>query len=208
MPLWPSTGPKRCINSATPLRPAVRTARPQALASAAGSVISASAGSTPRRSAVRCRPCIGSAAGDRREEGQLVAVGQHGGLGGHLLVDRCAHRAGAGQGFGMQTAAGRQRLARLAHGRAVRQRQRAGLAQLLPQRREEAQLHGDRHASSSANGMKRTASPFTKAWPAGLSSRPSAQKAEVSTPLLWLPNSARPLASSSRTRRNSRRLSG
>ena len=46
--------------------------------------------------------------------------------------------------------------------------------------------HGDRHDKSSEKAMNRTVSPDAIVWPAGLSTTPSPQAAEVSTPELWL----------------------
>ena len=51
-------------------------------------------------------------------------------------------------------------------------------------------------------------SPCLIAWPAGVSTTPSPQTAEVSTPELWFGNRSSPPAAVRRTRRNSRRLSG
>jgi len=63
-------------------------------------------------------------------------------------------------------------------------------------------------AISAVIGRKRTASPRTMGRPGGLSTRPSAQTAEVSTPELWLGNRSSPPSPLRRARRNSRRRSG
>src|SRR6185369_4227497 len=154
---------------------------------------------------IETRALMSSPAGHRRKEGDLAAIAQGGGFLAHHLVQRDANRLAARQALRIRATARDQLVAQCRHvcGRGFERF--AAVSHGLPDRGEI--LHGHLHPISSANEMKRTGSPRSMLWPAGLSTSPSPHTADVSTPELWLANRSRPPCSLRRTRRNSRRLS-
>src|SRR5690606_37239569 len=114
-------------------------------------------------------------------------------------------RLSAGQSFSVGAASGDQLVAHRAQRWGARVHRFTARGQSFAYGSEIT--NDDVHASHSANETKGTRSPWAMVRPAALSTSPSAQATEVSTPELWLENRSSPPALLRRTRMNSRRLS-
>ena len=154
------------------------------------------------------RHAIPSAAGDRREEADLGAVAERRALvarGRWLSALRRTRWRPQRLGMRGRRARSARRAARRLSAPAPTRSPRPDRAPRAP-RRSSAPRPSSEQLRRTAGSA--TVSPGAIACPGGLSTRPSAQTAEVSTPELWLANRSSPPASLRRTRRNSRRRSG